>query len=589
MNPVPKVAAILVALLFPLWAGQAAAQALSGAAPTAAVVPADGIVTLERAGDELFRVELDGRPIGQLDWRYAEIVERFPDPVTGHLTLIAVHSGGNGDYPENGGCYIVDSRRAEPLVDHKIDACSRSTNNVATESRLVIGGSDRWTNPVTIYDGQSVTTLGTLALSEHVERAIDAIGRKDYTTALAHLLASQDHEDARADFWLGRLFHHGWGVRPDLEKARALYERAAEAGNAAAMFRLGTLYANGRSVPKDDARAVAYYREAAERGDTSGQFNLALALMTGRGTGEDEAEALRWFLIARPSLTEPGDIAAAGKNIAALASELDAERAAEITQAAAAYVPARPRAWSFPADWDEFVGKYLFERARGVTLLGLPDLRSRLRTLVTDEDLFLIENMTTGTPIRREGDWIVASGCRPHDCTNNYTLAINQSTLEPILCIRQDLWQQHRTLLRWYRPGHEPILKDMPFDLDLTCSYTEDPVAELLAATSSESSSAETPLPATAPPPQPTPWYTADFQFMECIESPSSPATAIEVIRRSGMAPTVREERDLYGDILSVEVAAAAGLQETYWTYYRTKAACERKITADNYIPNEYR
>ena len=49
-------------------------------------------------------------------------------------------------------------------------------------------------------------------------------------------------------FSLGVLYANGDGVAQDSGKARELYEKAADKGDASAMFNLGGLYANGDGV-----------------------------------------------------------------------------------------------------------------------------------------------------------------------------------------------------------------------------------------------------------------------------------------------------------------------------------------------------
>lgn len=434
-----------------------------------------GIVTLEKTEDYHFRVFLDGRPIGRVPGAYAQIEGRYFDPAAGPITLLATAPGGNLC---NGGYFVVDMRRPDPLIPVELGGCSSTARIVAAEPDLIVSFHGGQTQEVWFYDGVTVQKLGTLTVEGHVERAIQAIGQQNYRLALRHLLAAEDREDPRADLWLGRLFHHGWAVVTDYNLAHEFYRRAAEAGSAAAMFRLGTLYANGRGVPKDVKKAAELYARAAEHGDTSGQFNFALALAIGKGVKKNEDEALRWFLIVRPSLIQEAEIKAADQQIAKLKQRLGTARSEKARLAAQSFEPAGRPEWSFPQDWAAWVGRYPFDRVRGVTFLDLPDLRSRLRTMLPSDALTRIDELVVASPIERHGTWIVASGCEPHNCSDaNYSVVIHERSLEIALCLEDASLEEGTRELRWFRTGVAPRSRKLAYGQDVECvPHDSDPV-----------------------------------------------------------------------------------------------------------------
>lgn len=65
-----------------------------------------------------------------------------------------------------------------------------------------------------------------------------------------------------------------------------------------ALYRRGLRYARGDGVAQDDARAVALWQRAAEQGDANAQNALGEAYLNGRGVVPDEQQALRWIKAA---------------------------------------------------------------------------------------------------------------------------------------------------------------------------------------------------------------------------------------------------------------------------------------------------
>ena len=98
------------------------------------------------------------------------------------------------------------------------------------------------------------------------EDGLAAAERKDYATSLRlwHPLAEQGN--ARAQLFLGLLYHNGHGVPQDYAEAAKWYRKAANQGFAEAQIILGSLYMSGLGVSHDHAEAVRWYRKAAEQG-----------------------------------------------------------------------------------------------------------------------------------------------------------------------------------------------------------------------------------------------------------------------------------------------------------------------------------
>ena len=61
---------------------------------------------------------------------------------------------------------------------------------------------------------------------------------------------------------LGGMYERGEGVVKDYDKARAWYQKAADAGNADAMYYLGWMDENGEGVTEDYKKAFEWYQKS---------------------------------------------------------------------------------------------------------------------------------------------------------------------------------------------------------------------------------------------------------------------------------------------------------------------------------------
>ena len=90
----------------------------------------------------------------------------------------------------------------------------------------------------------------------------------------------------RAMFELGRAY----AANNQSADAMAAWRKAADKGSSSAMVELGVLYATGAGVARDDAQARALLQRAAQAGNPRGISNLA-ALPGGGGAPADPAQA----------------------------------------------------------------------------------------------------------------------------------------------------------------------------------------------------------------------------------------------------------------------------------------------------------
>jgi uncharacterized protein len=121
-------------------------------------------------------------------------------------------------------------------------------------------------------------------------KGTDTIAPSDVATAIKFCrvaAAAKAPVTARRSLYeLGRAYAAA-GQLPD---AVGAYRKAVDKGSTSAMVELGVMFANGTGVAKDDAQARALFQRAAEAGNPRGATNLA-AISGNGGTPADPVEA----------------------------------------------------------------------------------------------------------------------------------------------------------------------------------------------------------------------------------------------------------------------------------------------------------
>ncbi len=104
------------------------------------------------------------------------------------------------------------------------------------------------------------------------------------------VIASTDHWFYKAVIaWDNQEFH----------KARILFNRSAQLGNAEACYNLGVIYQQGIAVHANSRRATLWFTRAAQGGNSKAQFVLAkLIIAQTRKSNRDIRQAKRWLFKA---------------------------------------------------------------------------------------------------------------------------------------------------------------------------------------------------------------------------------------------------------------------------------------------------
>ncbi|TFZ56740.1 sel1 repeat family protein [Methylorubrum sp. Q1] len=133
----------------------------------------------------------------------------------------------------------------------------------------------------------AVQTLAPPVLAEGV--AAFQSGAYDRALAVFQPLAEAGDPDAQA--WLGALHAGGAGVPASLTQAFEWYRRAAEQGHGPAATNVGAMLAMGQGVAQDRAEGARWLERAAASGDVMAAYNLATLLAKGDGLPADPARA----------------------------------------------------------------------------------------------------------------------------------------------------------------------------------------------------------------------------------------------------------------------------------------------------------
>lgn len=136
---------------------------------------------------------------------------------------------------------------------------------------------------------------------------VDKVDHRDYFYEDAfywYAKAALD-ENAYAYNMLGSMYHHGYYVKADDEKAIKNYRIAATLGSAEAQKKLGFFYYFGRDiggiacdVDKNLEESFKWTYMAAMQGDVDAAFAVGMAYLNGLGVEKNLEEAEEWLSFA---------------------------------------------------------------------------------------------------------------------------------------------------------------------------------------------------------------------------------------------------------------------------------------------------
>jgi TPR repeat protein len=122
-------------------------------------------------------------------------------------------------------------------------------------------------------------------------------------------------------------------------EAMAQFKALSEQGNVGATYYVGFMYHHGYGVPVDYAEAVKWYRKAAARGDYQSQYYLGKLAEKGQGMERDPVVAYMWLNVAARNAPNPRDAAYARDDARKLERKMTPEQVAQAKELAAAWKP----------------------------------------------------------------------------------------------------------------------------------------------------------------------------------------------------------------------------------------------------------
>ena len=102
--------------------------------------------------------------------------------------------------------------------------------------------------------------------AENTRKAIEAFDAKRYDEAY-RLFMKSDLEDREVQWYLGRIYNHGYGVSRNDYEAIKWYRKSAESDFSPSQRNLGIMYELGQGVTIDRNKAMEWYRKAAQKDD----------------------------------------------------------------------------------------------------------------------------------------------------------------------------------------------------------------------------------------------------------------------------------------------------------------------------------
>ncbi|WP_181702174.1 tetratricopeptide repeat protein [Chthonobacter albigriseus] len=128
--------------------------------------------------------------------------------------------------------------------------------------------------------------------------ASGAGGEDDVEKAFALFLRAANAGSINAEIRVANAYLNGVGTARDPVAAYEWYVRAAEAGSRDAMVDLARMYASGAGSSIDAEQSFVWFYRAAEAGSVEAMQEVGKALIAGYGTSRNEAEGTRWLVTA---------------------------------------------------------------------------------------------------------------------------------------------------------------------------------------------------------------------------------------------------------------------------------------------------
>ena len=125
----------------------------------------------------------------------------------------------------------------------------------------------------------------------------------------------------------------------DYAKAMAEFKPLADQGEVRAEYFVGYLYHRGYGVPADHAEAATWFRKAAAQGDSLSAYYLGKMYEKGEGVGRDLTQAHLWLSLSARNAPNTRDAAYTREDIGKLERRMSPEQIARAKELAAQWKP----------------------------------------------------------------------------------------------------------------------------------------------------------------------------------------------------------------------------------------------------------
>jgi TPR repeat protein len=141
-----------------------------------------------------------------------------------------------------------------------------------------------------------------------LEEGTRAYQENEYVAALVLLQPLADEGNPQAQFMVGNMYSHAWGVTEDLEAGLVLIRKAADQGDVDAQSELGRAYLEGRGTNRDYAQAMTWFVKAADQNDSVAQHSIGEIYEKGLGVPKSKDNAKKWYDMARRRPQLPSEV-----------------------------------------------------------------------------------------------------------------------------------------------------------------------------------------------------------------------------------------------------------------------------------------
>lgn len=162
--------------------------------------------------------------------------------------------------------------------------------------------------PASILGLLFFAVLQVSSVAGPLEEGTRAYQENEYVAAMVLLQPLADQGNPRAQFMVGNMYFHAWGVPEDIEVGLALIRKAADQGDVDAHSELGRAYLEGRGTKQDYAQAMAWFAKAADQNDSFAQHSIGEMYGKGLGVPKSKDKAKKWYDMARRRPQLPSEL-----------------------------------------------------------------------------------------------------------------------------------------------------------------------------------------------------------------------------------------------------------------------------------------